>query len=687
VLLSYEWLKEFVDIKASPDEMSDKLTMVGLEVEGSVNIGNDTVFEVNVTPNRPDCLSIYGIAREVAAVFRLPLKIPDVEISTDIGRSDVRVEILDPDLCHRYAGRSVKGVKVGETPDWIKDRLEKCGIRALNNNVVDVTNYVLLEIGHPLHAFDEDKLKDSTIRIAKSGKSKSVVTLDGVERQLDENTLLIWDAINPVAIAGIMGGEDSGVTFSTKNVFLESAYFTPLSIRKSSKLLNLKTESSYRFERGTDIVFLESALNRAAKLICLTGGGEISDIVDEYPVKYVPEKIEVSYDKVNSFLGTEISKQEMMDVLETIGIETEDMGKSIHVKPPAFRRDIAGFVDVVEEVARCYNYANIPVKVPKTVMPEGILNTRERSMRRIKEAFKKAGFSEVINYSFMNSSDLDLLGIPPNDKRRGYISLRNPLRQEDSLMRTTLIPSLLNNFLYNYSRAVKNINFFELSRVFIDSGEQLPYEYLMLGGIYYRDPSPYIWKDDIPAFFIVKGAVESFFSEMRCEECLMRPTEEIFLHPGKSADIYCDNQKIGFMGELGPHVIEKLNLKRQKPEIIVFELYIDLLFALLPEKIAFTQIPKYPAIERDLAIIVDNGLTASQILDALKNFRPDLIEHVELFDFYKGKNVSPDKKSLAFSIIYRSTDRTLTDSEIEPVHRELVEYISEKTGGEVRGQS
>jgi phenylalanyl-tRNA synthetase beta chain len=685
MLVSFDWLKDFVDITAGPEEVADMLTLIGLEVEGIEQVEGDVVFDVNVTPNRPDCLSILGVAREVAAAFRLPLTVPETDVNSTLPASDIRIEILDSDLCNRYTGRSITDVTVGETPEWIRKRLEKCGIRALNNNIVDITNYVLLELGHPLHAFDADKLQGSIIKVAKAGGSRSIVTLDEIERNLTNATLLIWDAKNPVAIAGIMGGAESGVTSGTRNIFLESAHFEPVSVRKSSKALSLKTDSSFRFERGTDIIFLENALNRAAMLIQQVAGGVIHEMVDSYPVQPEYPKIDVSVRRVNEYLGTDIEKKEMIDILERLGITAADKGDVLDVNPPAFRKDIMIFVDVVEEIARCYHYTNIPVTIPKTTLSEGVISIREARIRKLKQAIRTTGFTEVINYSFMSPSDLDLLGLPEQDVRRHYVTLKNPLRQEESLLRSSLIPSLMQNVIYNLSRGSNHIGLFELSRIFEHGGEHLPREVLTLGGIYLEGRSSFLWKDTVPPFFVVKGALETLFEEIKCRMYELTPSTEVFLHSGKAADIYLGKERAGFIGELSPHIIEKMNIKIQKPEIIVFELNIDLLLNVIPETIAYKPIPKYPSIERDIALVLNDNLNAVEILRHLEGFHPDVIERVELFDVYRGKNLPENKKSLAFRIVYRAPDRTLTESEIEPLHTELVTFITGKTGGVLRG--
>lgn len=361
----YEWLKDFVDITATPEEVAERLTMIGLEVEGSEFVSGDSVFEVNVTPNRPDCLSIIGIARELSAAFKAPLKIPHHEIEEGLPVSDYSVEIVTPELCNRYAGRVITDVRISESPEWIKKRLEKCGIRAINN-VVDITNYVLLEFGHPLHAFDADTIEGKKIIVNTAGKKNKIVTLDGVERELPQDALLIWDSARPVAIAGVMGGAETEVSNRTRNIFLESAYFDPFSIRRTSKKLNLASESSYRFERGTDIEFLENALNSAAVMIKEIAGGIIHEIIDAYPVKYVPEPVEVRYGRINKILGTDLSNADMLEILRRLGIPAEDKKDFFVIYPPSHRRDIRRDGDVSEEIARMYGYNMIPTTMPRS---------------------------------------------------------------------------------------------------------------------------------------------------------------------------------------------------------------------------------------------------------------------------------------------------------------------------------
>jgi phenylalanyl-tRNA synthetase beta chain len=679
-----EWLREFVDFSISSEDLILKLTMIGLEVEGVERRDDDTILEVNVTPNRPDCLSMLGIAREVSALLNIPLKFPECRIGEEGGPSAVTVEITDEDLCHRYAGRDIKGVTIGESPEWMRKRIEKCGMRSINN-VVDTTNYVLLELGHPLHAFDMDTLKGNRIRVARSGTQRKITTLDQAERPLPEDSLLIWDGERPVAVAGVMGGSETEVKGNTKNIFLESAYFLPASIRRTSRALGLKTESAYRFERGTDIELLERALDRAASLMAAHAGGKVSMKVDVYPRPFRPSRIEVRFDRVNRILGTSVAGDEMKDIVQRLGMKAEKEQGFFVVTPPPFRGDVQREIDVIEEIARLHGYEKIPVTVPRIPVSKGTKDMRYHLMAKAKEAFRTAGFTEAINYSFMNPGMLEALNIPENDERRSALTLRNPINEEEPLLRTTLIPSLIQNLVYNISMGGRDIRLFESSRVFIDKGEALPDEEHHLGAIYFREMMPSLWREETPDFYVMKGTVQSLLDDLRIGDYLFQSSSESFLHPGKSGDLVVSGRKIGFLGVLHPDILKKLSLKVSQQEMLVMELNLDTLLSSVSGVVKYTPIPRYPFIDRDIALMVDEFLTAAAIVGYLRAYPTELVEEIELFDFYKGKNIPPGKKSLAFTIRYRAKDRTLTDSEIEELHGKLTAYITAKTGGIVRG--
>jgi phenylalanyl-tRNA synthetase beta chain len=676
MLVPLEWIREFIDLDMPVEEVDRTLTMLGLEVEGVEEAGGDYVLEVNVTPNRPDCLSMVGIARELSAATGRPLKYPPHEVENEKS-SALTIETLDRELCPRYAGRVVRGVSAGESPGWMRERIEKCGLRPINS-IVDVTNYVLLELGHPLHAFDLGTLRGHEIRVGKAGPDRSFLTLDGVDRALPEDCLLIWDAERPVAIAGVMGGAETEVTEATTDILIESAYFKPESVRRTSKALGLKTESSYRFERGADILGLEAALDRAARLVMEVAGGEAEEKVEAYPEEYKPARIKVGYGKVNRVLGTDLSNEEMLSLLERLGLETDTGGDFFVVTPPPSRPDLEMDADVIEEIARLYGYGNIPTRLPEAEMSSSDRDASRAFVSEVKEAMARGGFSEAISYSFMNEHYLDILKLPEGDGRRRCVGIKNPLRQEDALLRTTLTPSLIEMFLFNFFRGTRDVRLFEVSRVFEQTDALLPLEPLMLGGVYYSEKNA-LWREEAEGFYIAKGAIESLLEALKIGQYAFVPSAEPFLHAGKSADIEIAGEKAGFIGAISPGIIEHLDLKA-RPEVIVFELSMDYLMSLRPEALTFAPIPKYPHIERDVALLLDAGVMSSAVMDIIRAYPSDLIEEAAVFDTYQGVGIPEGKKSLAFSIRYRSRERTLTDEEVEAVHQGLIEHIKGGTG-------
>ncbi len=696
---SLEWLKEFVPVSAPALEIAHRLTMLGLEVEAVEQVDRDTVFEINVTPNRPDCLSIIGVARELSAAFGAALTFPEHEVQAETGGPDFNVDIHDPALCRRYAGRIVKGLKTGPSPEWLKSRLEKCGIRS-KNNVVDITNYVLLELGHPLHAFDLGTIKGRRIQAGTTkdvkGRPEKLLfrALDGNERELPEDALLIWDAEDPIAIAGIMGGLETEVSGTTVDIFIESAYFDPLTVRRTSRATGLKTEASFRFERGADIKMLQNALDRAAFLMQKIAGGTVYGKIDIYPGKYTPERISISYEKINRVLGLDLTEAEISRYLDGLGFLVEKGKGYYSITAPAYRVDIQRDADIIEEVARVYGYERIPAVLPAAVAGiEGQDNARklfsEALLKELKVSFLKSGFTEVINYSFMGERDLELLGIDKDDARWRKVQIKNPLRAEDAFMRTTLIPALIGNIVYNVSHDNRAFRLFETSRVFLNGSNlpgPLPEERNHLAAILYKEKMRSLYKDDTPDFFVVKGVIEALFDSLRITAYSFARSTEPFLHPGQSADISVGGLKIGYVGALSPVIVDRLDIKAQRPSIILMELDIDLLSppAQSMKMLRYCPLPRYPYSERDTALVIDESLESSEIVALLKSYSSEMIEGITLFDVYQGKNIPEEKKSLAFSIRYRAPDRTLKDEEVDALHNQIVRFIIEKTGGYIR---
>jgi len=654
-------------------------------VEGTEALEDDVMLQVNVTPNRGDCLSVLGIARELSALTGAPLAMPPSDIR-DEGASDIRIEIADPELCARYMARVIKNVRIAPSPEWISKRLEAHGIRPLNN-VVDITNYVLLELGHPLHAFDLQAVKGGVIRVdAAKNVSLDFKSLDGIERKLPPDACVIADARDVIALGGIMGGLFTGVQETTRGILLEAAWFNPRNIRKTSKLLALSSESSYRFERGADIEMIPTALGRAAYLIKEVAGGVPSGTRDAYPKEFALKVISVSPDRINRLLGTDIAKSEMADIFGRLGFSPEEKDKALLINAPSYRLDMEREADAAEEIARVYGYGKIPAVMPCSSLSTEGLNPKYEFVKKVKNTVRKSGFHETINYSFMNPLMLDILSLPEEDERRRAVHIMNPLRQEESFLRTALAPSLLENLKHNVTRGVRDIRLFEAGKVFMAKAQgELPRETMMLGGLLLREKMYRFWKEPGEDFYRVKGVIEALLNELLVREGMysFAPSSEPFLHPGKSADIHIGNKRVGFLGVVSPPVKEALDIKI-KEEALIFEVDLDLLFELLPEPAAYTPIPRFQGSERDIAIVLDESIPAASVLKTIKEYPSELIEDVLLFDLYKGDKIPAGKKSLAFNIKYRAKDRTLTEEEVERVHKGLVEHLLQKTGGNLR---
>lgn len=679
---SYNWLKDFVDINIPPRELAHILTMAGFEVEAVHETEDDAIFDIGITPNRPDCLSIRGISREISAILEVPFKDISVEINKEEGAGPV-VVINNPELCPRYSSRIVSGVKPGPSPEWLSKRLESCGIRS-TINIVDVTNYLLLEIGQPMHAFDLDKLKGKKIVVKEAGSTDTFTTLDDQERKLSEDVLLIWDAEKPVAIAGVMGGQNTEVTSGTVNLLLESAYFNPSSVRRTSRSLNLSSESSYRFERGVDLEAVTIALDRAAQMISEMAGGKITSIADVYPRSYEPRKITIALNKISSVIGVDIEESFIKKTLLNIGFKIEGEGGIITVTPPSYRNDVERDIDIIEEIARLFGYDKIPATLPRMQMSPAPEHKIQKLIKTLKNSMVKSGFSEVINFSFMNPDSLDKLNLPSDDIRRNFIDIRNPLRKEDSAMRTTLVPALLSNISMNLNRGERTLGFFEISNVFFSSGRKLPNETVQMAAVYHNVSVSSIWHNKHDGFYDLKGALENIFTELNVTDVsfIKDDAAGLYLHPGKSGSIIINNEKAGHIGVLHPLVADAFDIKG---DITVAEIYdIAKILKAIPSKTSYVSLPRYPFIERDIALVVLDNVTVSAVNEEIRKVESDIVESVNLFDIYKGKPIPKDKKSLAFSIRYRSASRTLTDNEVDELHLEIIRRLQSNLNAELR---
>ncbi len=662
-----------------------------LILSGSANLGdpiatvlglNDVIFEVGITPNRPDCLSVIGVAREVAALTGQTVKHPDSSVSEsgDDISSIAKVELQDSEKCPRYSCRVIKNVSIGPSPDWLKRRLEASDIRSINN-VVDITNYILLEFGQPLHAFDYDLLEDHKIVVRAANEEEIIKTLDDVERKLTSSDLLICDGKRPVALAGVMGGANTEVSEKTKNVLLESAYFEPVTVRKTSKATGLRSESSYRFERGVDPNAVVKALDRAAELIRELGDGEIAKgFIDEYPNPIEPGEVKLSLERTNKVLGTDISPEELARIAN--GLEFEELesnGDEHTFRIPTFRVDITREIDLIEEAARLHGYDNIPTTLPAVAMSSDKVNINKVVQDRLKEVLISSGFYEVINYSFEDHELLSLIN------KSDALKILNPLTTESSVMRTSMLPGLLKNGILNLNHQEQDLRLFEIGRVYLPiENSALPNEIRKIAALATGRRTPEFWGKEEFDFFDFKSILERGFETLiNKEDVEFLDAQEIgFLHPGKSARILVNNSEIGYMGELHPDLSEKLEITKK---LYVLELDLDELANISKQKNkTFKPLPKFPSVRRDIALIVDESTPVGGILEEINKIGSSLIEDAAIFDVYTGEHVEEGKKSVAVSLHLRATDKTLTEEEINKVQEKTLKKLGLALGAELR---
>lgn len=661
-------------------------SVVGASITETLGL-NDIVFEIDLTPNRADCMGIRNVAREVAAIAGVPLKPLNVEFeeNPEITAADmIKVEIKDPDLCGRYVARAVTDVKVGPSPAWLQNRLKAVGVRPISN-IVDVTNFVMMELNQPLHAFDYNFLEDKTIVVRRAEPEEVIVTLDGQERKLDPETLVIADGKRPVAIAGVMGGENSEIMEDTTTVLIESANFNMVNIRRTSKRLGLRSESSIRFEKGVNIDGALEAANRAAQLMAQLGGGRVvTGAVDNYPGKQDLRKINISLEKVNMLLGLDLSEDDIIELLEPIDLicKKSEPGYLVVTVPP-FRLDMERDVDVVEEVARRYGYERIPLTIPQGDVGQIKLTWEQRLERKCNEILIGCGLKEVVSYSFMNPHSFDKWGLPQGDPLRNTVVISNPLSEEHSVMRTSMIPNLLEIAQRNASRKNLNLGIFEFGRIFSPVDNQDPVERPMLAGLVMGSlQGGWNWPKEEMDFFFLKGVVEKLLNSIGITDVKWVSATGSGMHPGRTARIVGpDNETIGILGEVHPDAVANFELSSRA---CVFELEFQVLASLASGDIKYSPLHRFPSAERDLAVIVAEEVAAAELEDVILKTGGELLAHCHLFDIYRGKQVPENKKSMAYSLVYRAPDRTLTDEEINSRHQMVKEELVKLFGAELR---
>jgi phenylalanyl-tRNA synthetase beta chain len=670
----------------------DRKTAPGTPIATALAL-EDVLLEVNVTPNRPDCLSHLGLAREVAAILGTKVRMPSPRMAEGgaPAAEAVKVRIEDPDRCARYAARVIEGVKIGPTPLWLARRLEACGVRSISN-VVDATNFVLLELGHPLHAFDLDKVAGREIVVRTARPGEKLVTLDGKERELSAEDLLIADRDRGSALAGVMGGGDSEISAGTSRVLLESAWFQPGGVRRTSRRHGLKTEASYRFERGADPGMVIPAVDRCAALIAELAGGTVRPgVVDAHPRRVRAPQVRLRWRRPAEILGMDVARVEARRILSRLGFAEKKAVKDGAVfQVPSWRVDVSIEEDLVEEIVRTKGYDAIPETLPRNAVDTPTEPAEAQAISRVRAALEAAGFSEAVNFSFVAARELEPFDshvVTGDGSGRALgVALKNPISADLSLMRTTLVPSLLRNAAHNRRQRVEDARLYEIASVYHphpDPRDRPSAESVEIAGVLAGRRSPAGWASGSEPidFYDAKAAVTGVLDALGVA-ARWKATGGAWLHPRTSATVLARSggEVLGEVGELHPRVAAAFDLPRG---LVAFRLQLDALVRRMELVPQHRPIPRLPAVLRDLAVVVDDAVTAAAVEAAVRE--EGLVESVGLFDVYRGTPLPAGKKNLAFAISYRAPDRTLTDAEADAAHGRIVKRLAEKLGAELRG--
>lgn len=638
----------------------------------------EDIIDFEITPNRPDCLSIEGLGREVAVSlnkeFKNPRKnIDELKIEDKKEIEGLKVDITAPDLCYRYIARVVKNVKIGPSPEWMIKRLKACGVRSINN-IVDITNYVMLEMGQPMHAFDINSIEGKHITVRRAENGEKITTLDEQERILDENDLVIADANKPVAIAGVMGGLNSEIENDTKTVVFESASFYGGNVRKTAKKVGLRTESSSRFEKGLSSENALRAINRAVELVEQLGAGEVVDgKIDVYPTKQKINKIKIDADRINSLLGTNISKEQMIEILEKLEIKVEN---DVAVAP-YFRMDLEFLADLAEEVVRFYGYDKLETTLIKADTTLGVRNKEQKIENKIKNVLVNYGLSEIYTYGFVSEKDLEQSNI--NEETKKYaITIQNPLSDEYKLMRPSTVPSMMQILATNANKKNQNVKLFDISRNYkninneVENGEVPLQENILTIGMY---------GDDID-FYVLKGIIENVLECINVNRFdIEKETKNQSYHPGRCANLKVGLDVIATIGEVHPEVLTNYGIEKRA---YLAEVNITKLVKYSRSNKKYVEVPKFPAVERDIAMLVDESVEVGEIEKIITKKGKKLLESVNLFDVYRNEKLGENKKSVAYSLIFRDKNKTLSDEEINKTMNEIIAELENKLRAELR---
>ncbi len=676
-----------LDIHSYPDQIEDGIMILKPELEK--NLGEDirkvlglnqTIFDFEITPNRPDCLSIEGLGREVAVSLDVPFKNPrkNIEEMNVPDKKDLEgltVEITAPDLCYRYIARIVKNVKIGPSPDWMVKRLNSCGVRAINN-IVDITNYVMLEMGQPMHAFDINSIEGKHITVRRAKKDEKIITLDDQERNLNENMLVIADSKKPVAIAGVMGGQNSEIESSTQTVVFESAVFYGGSIRKTAKAVGLRTEASSRYEKGLSPENALRAVNRAVELAEEIGAGKAVDgKIDVYPTKQKVSKIPLQVEKINLLLGTNISKQEMINTLQKLEMKVEND----IITPPYFRQDVEQVADVAEEVLRFYGYDKLGTTLINAETTLGGKNKEQKITDIISQFLVNSGLSEICTYGFLSEKDLAKCNITgDNEYIKEAVKIQNPLSEDYTLMKPTSVPTMMQMLANNNNYKNKEVKLFDISRIYqnkenaIENGK-LPQESNILTiGIYSE-------KED---FYTLKGLVENILELAGISKIDVRKeVNNKMYHPGRCANINVGKDIIATIGEANPLLTKNYGISQR---VLLAEINIDKITKYGRKSQKYVPITKFPAVERDISMVLDENIEVGEIEKIIQKKAKKILEDARLFDIYRSEKLGKGKKSVAYSLKFRMQDRTLTDEEVNDIMKQIIAELEKNLGAELR---
>jgi len=693
--IAVDWLNEYVPNELSVRDLAFILTNVGLEVEAIAEAGATAVFDITVTPNRGDCLSLLGVARELAMTLRTEVRdtLPRVTESGPPADSFVKITLAEPKLCPRYSARIVRGVKIGPSPEWAQRRLELCGLRPISN-VVDATNLAMLELGQPLHAFDyqllrrasEEELPEIIVRRARQGER--LTTIDAEERELTPEILLITDPSGPIALAGIMGGSSTEIHDGTTEVLLESAHFDPSTIRKGARALGMSTEASYRFERTVDPGGTIRALDRAAELIAEFSENSVeiaAGVVDAYPEPIEEVEISLRPSRANSLLGLHLTAAEMAQHLRRLHLQVEE-GDNLLVRVPTFRQDLQEEIDLVEELARVHGYENIPETLPRAAAGVGGLPPELAFEREVRQLMRGMGLSESVTSSLESPEAHDRLRFPDDDPRRKAVVISNWRTVDRSQLRTTLLTSLLDVVAHNRRHGVEDVSLFDIGRVYLpQAADDLPHQPQHLGIAVAGRTNRGLWR--VPQelarwdFYALKGVLENLLQALARMPAQFTPESQPPMRPGRAAHLLLNGEVVGSLGELRPEVREAYDLP---DPVFLAELDLDLIRNRAADAPHYQSVSRFPAVTRDVAFLLPREVPAEKSGQAIREAAGEHLESLMLFDAFEGRPLPAGQRNLAFSLAFRRPDRTLTDDEVDAAMERIRDALRQQLGARIR---